>query len=114
LLFFFFNLLCRRHVIIIGFYKIKQFVLWYNATIPYMVCKFGYCENQEKRLLTSVFISFGSPNKLWCLLHTKSVVLFCCHYKFVIHNYPFSRYATRSYPPFLGGKPRGARERQQI
>jgi hypothetical protein len=29
-------------------------------------------------------------------------------------NYPFSRYATRPYPPFLGGKPRGARERQQI
>jgi hypothetical protein len=29
-------------------------------------------------------------------------------------NYPFSRYATRPYPPFLGGKPRVARERQQI
>jgi hypothetical protein len=46
-----------------------------------MVCKFGYRENQEKCLLTSIFISFRSPNKLWCLLHTKSVVLSCCHYK---------------------------------
>jgi hypothetical protein len=38
-----------------------------------MVCKFGYRENQEKCLLTCIFISFRSPNKLWCLLHTKSV-----------------------------------------